>query len=147
LWYTRAFNDQHQIAMWTNNGTESLYLFPRYVLPVDPLGAVMSDVYANWYASNGEKGSPPTDPELKRAFDLMRAATGQQQEQRNETAKEIWRIVVEQQFSIGTVGMSPAFQGVRVVSNRLENVADRACISQHCRTPWSVHPEQWYYKT
>lgn len=147
LWYTRAYNDQHQIGMWTNNGTESLYLFPRYALPVDPLGGVISNVYAAWYASNGAQGRPPEDPELRRAMELLRSAGAQQQEQRNETAKEIWRIVVEQQFSIGTVGMSPAFMGVRLVSNRLENVAGRACISQHCRTPWSVHPEQWFFKS
>ena len=147
LWYTRAYTDQHQIALWTNNGTESLYLYPRYVLPVDPIGAVISNVYAAWYASNGARGEAPSDPEMMRAFTLMRAATSQQQAQRHETAKEIWRIAVEQQWGIGLVGLSPAFMGVRVVSNRLENVAGRTGISQHCRTPWGGHPEQWFFKS
>ena len=30
-------------------------------------------------------------------------------------AKEIWKIIVEQTWSIGTVGQSPAFMGVRLV--------------------------------
>jgi len=37
--------------------------------------------------------------------------------------------------------------GVRVVSDRLENVAGRTGISQHCRTPWGGHPEQWFLKS
>lgn len=147
LWTTRALTDQHQIALWTNNGTESLYLYPRYVLPVDPIGGVMSNVYAAWYASNGVRGSPPPYPEMMRAYTLMRAATGQQQPQRNETAKEVWKIAVDQQWGIGLVGLSPAFMGVRVVSERLENVPGRTGISQHCRTPWGAHPEQWYFKS
>jgi peptide/nickel transport system substrate-binding protein len=147
LWTTRSLSDQHQIALWTNNGTESLYLYPRYVLPVDPIGGVVSNVYAAWYASNGERGSPPPDPELLRAYTLMRAATGQQQAERNETAKEVWKIAVDQQWGIGLVGLSPAFMGVRVVSQRLENVPGRTGISQHCRTPWGAHPEQWFFRS
>ncbi|WP_120010392.1 ABC transporter substrate-binding protein [Teichococcus vastitatis] len=145
LWYTRAYSDQHQIALWTNNGTESLYLFPRYALPVDPLGGVISNAYAAWYGSNGERGQAPAEPEMRRAFELMRAATSQKQEQRNETAKEIWKLVVEQQWGIGLVGLSPAFMGVRVVNRTLQNVPARTAISQHCRTPWGGHPEQWYF--
>jgi hypothetical protein len=36
--------------------------------------------------------------------------------------------------------------GTRVVNLKLENVPERVCTAQHCRTPWSAHPEQWYYK-
>jgi len=25
-------------------------------------------------------------------------------------------------------------------------VPERTCVSQHCRTPFSGHPEQWYYR-
>jgi hypothetical protein len=53
---------------------------------------------------------------------------------------------VDQVWSIGIVGQSPAYMGTRVVNERLENVPDRTCVSQHCRTPWSGHPEQWYYR-
>jgi len=145
LWYTRAYGDQHQIALWTNNGTENLFLYPRYVLPVDPLGGVISNVYAAWYASNGAQGQQPVEPEMQRAFALMRAATSQKEAERNETAKEVWKLAVDQQWGIGLVGLSPAFMGVRVVSRKLENVPARTAISQHCRTPWSGHPEQWYF--
>ena len=55
-------------------------------------------------------------------------------------------MLVDQVWSIGLVGQSPAYMGTRVVNLRLENVPARTCTSQHCRTPWSGHPEQWYYK-
>jgi peptide/nickel transport system substrate-binding protein len=29
---------------------------------------------------------------------------------------------------------------------KLETVPARMCTSQHCRTPWSGHPDQWFYK-
>lgn len=53
---------------------------------------------------------------------------------------------MEQQWGIGVVGLSPAFMGVRVVSERLENVPARTGVSQHIRTPWGGHPEQWYFR-
>jgi peptide/nickel transport system substrate-binding protein len=77
---------------------------------------------------------------------LLSSAAGQTEEQRTETAKEIWKLLVDQVWSIGLVGQSPAYMGTRVVNERLENVPARTCTSQHCRTPWSGHPEQWYYK-
>lgn len=36
--------------------------------------------------------------------------------------------------------------GVRVVNEKLENVPARTGVSQHIRTPWGGHPEQWYFK-
>jgi peptide/nickel transport system substrate-binding protein len=144
---TRALNDQNQILMWTNNGTESLYLYPRYALPVDPTAGVMGNAHARWYASNGERGTAPTEPEMLRAFELMRSAAGQRLPERTRTAQEIWKLAVEQQWGIGLVGLSPAFMGVRVVSEKLENVPARTGVSQHIRTPWGAHPEQWYFKS
>jgi peptide/nickel transport system substrate-binding protein len=54
--------------------------------------------------------------------------------------------VVDQQYGIGTVGQSPAGLGVRLVSNKLGNIASRVCYAQHCRTPGNSHPETWYFK-
>ena len=36
LFFTRVRANEHQIAIWANDGTELLYLFPRHGLPVDP---------------------------------------------------------------------------------------------------------------
>jgi peptide/nickel transport system substrate-binding protein len=146
LFYTRVRNDQNQMVLFSNNGSESLYLYTVPVLPVDPQSSFQGAAYAQWYASNGASGTAPTDPALLKGFSLLRDAAGQTEEQRTETAKELWKLFVDEVWSIGLVGQSPAYMGTRVVNERLENVAGRTCTSQHCRTPWSGHPEQWYYK-
>jgi hypothetical protein len=115
-------------------------------IPVDPTEAFMGPEYAKWYASNGEQGREPEDPEMLKILELFRGAAGQKSEQRIETAKEIWKILIDQQYGIGTVGQSPALLGVRLGSNKLGTIPGRNCIAQHCRTPGGAHPETWFYK-
>ena len=146
LAFTRSQNDELQIMLWANDGSEMLYLFPRHALPVDPTEAHMGAAYAKWYASNGQSGKKPADPEMLKAMDLFRSATGQKDQDRVNTAKEIWKIIVEQEWSIGTVGQSPAFMGVRVVSNKMGNIPEREINAQHCRTPGSSQPSTFYFK-
>jgi peptide/nickel transport system substrate-binding protein len=146
LFYTRVRNDQNQIVLWSNNGSESLYLYTIPVLPIDPQSSFGGAAYAQWYASNGAAGIKPTDPELLKGFELLRSAASLPEERRVEIAQELWKLLVDQVWSIGVVGQSPAYMGTRVVNERLENVPARTCVSQHCRTPWSGHPEQWYYR-
>jgi peptide/nickel transport system substrate-binding protein len=146
LFYTRVRNDQNQIVLWSNNGSESLYLYTIPVLPIDPQSSFGGAAYAQWYASNGAAGIKPTDPELLKGFELLRGAASQPEERRVQIAQEIWKLLVDQVWSIGIVGQSPAYMGTRVVNERLENVPARTCVAQHCRTPWSGHPEQWYYR-
>ena len=142
----RVSLDQDQMIIWTNSGTESLYLYARYALPVDMTFGVGSRASAQWYGTNGAAGIKPEDPALLKAYALMKEAAGMNEADRTKTAQEIWKLSVEQQWNIGLVGLSPAFLGVRVVNDRLENVPARTCTSQHCRTPWGAHPEQWFFK-
>ncbi|RMF82088.1 MAG: ABC transporter substrate-binding protein, partial [Chloroflexi bacterium] len=145
LFINRARDNEHQMAVWTNNGSSILYLFPRHAIPVDPTEAFMGPAFAQWFVSGGERGIEPTDPNLLRIYDLFNSLSGATEEERNAAVQEIWRILVDQQYGIGTVGQSSALMGVRVVSNDLANVPDRACIAQHCRTPGGMHPEQFFY--
>ncbi len=142
----RTLANEHHIHVWQNGGSELIYLFPRHTIPVDPTEPYLGVEYARWYASGGQQGTKPDDPNILRIYDLFRSAAGQQREERNRTAQEIWRIVVDQQLGIGICGQSPAAQGVRIVSRRLGNIPERACIAQHCRTPGSSHPETWFFK-
>ena len=43
---TRIRNNEHHIFIWTNGGTELLYLFPRHAIPVDPTEAYMGPAYS-----------------------------------------------------------------------------------------------------
>ena len=72
--------------------------------------------YAAWYASGGKQGTKPDDPNILKIFDLYTEAAGLKAEGRNRNAQEIWKILVDQQYGIGTVGQSPAGLGVRLVS-------------------------------
>ncbi|HVN36086.1 MAG TPA: ABC transporter substrate-binding protein [Casimicrobiaceae bacterium] len=146
LAFTRDNNNENQIITWANDGSEVLFLFPRHALPVDAAESHMGMAFAKWYASRGTAGKQPDDPEMIKAFDLFRAAYGMSEADRTKAAKEIWRIIVEQTWSIGTVGESPAFMGVRIVKNNMGNIPDRQVNAQHVRTPHSSWPETFYFK-
>ena len=143
---TRSRNNETHIYVWNNGGTELLYLFPRHAIPVDPTEAYMGPEYALYYASGGKQGTKPDDPNLLKIWELFSAASALDTAGRNKNAQEIWKILVDQQYGIGIVGQSPAVMGVRLVSNKLGNIASRVCIAQHCRTPGNSHPETWFYK-
>jgi peptide/nickel transport system substrate-binding protein len=147
LAFQRVISGDHHILVWTNGGTELLYLYATWALPVDISNGVYGLDAAKWYASNGTQGKKPDDPNMVKALELFRSAAGQEREERNKIAQEIWKIMIDQQFHIGTCGQSPAFMGVRLVSRKLDNIPGRVCIAQHCRTPGDSHPETWFYKT
>jgi peptide/nickel transport system substrate-binding protein len=67
-------------------------------------------------------------------------------EERYKIAQEIFKIMIDEQFSIGTVGQSPATMGVRIVSRRMGNMASRQINAQHCRTPGTSHPATYFFK-
>ncbi len=146
LFFTRVASNEQQIALWANDGSEVLFLFPRHALPLDPVQALLGTPIARWYASNGAQGKGPKDPRLISALEMYRSANGKKTQERYKIAQEIWKILVDEQYSIGTVGLSPATMGVRIVSNKLGNIPARQTNAQHARTPCSSHPATFFYK-
>ncbi|HEX9015057.1 MAG TPA: ABC transporter substrate-binding protein [Chloroflexota bacterium] len=146
LAFRRDDSNENQILLWANDGSEWLYLFPRHALPVDPSECHMGMAIAKWYASNGAQGKAPQGEELKKALELFRAAPGLKRDDQIAQGKEIWKLIVEGCWSIGTVGQSPAVMGVRILSNKIGNSPDRQINAQHCRTPGTSHPETFYFK-
>jgi len=146
LFFRRVAGNEHQIALWANDGSEVLYLFPRHALPLDPVEALLGTPIARWYASNGSQGKAPKDPRMISALELFRSAAGKKTQERYKVAQEIWKILIDEQYSIGTVGQSPATMGVRIVSNKLGNIPARQINAQHARTPCSSHPTTFFYK-
>ena len=134
---TRMRNNEHQIFMWANDGSELLYAFPRHALPVDPAEAMMGPLIARWFVTNGAEGMAPTEEAMIEAMKLYSEAGSQDTEAANATAQEIWKIIVDNVFSIGTVGISPAVMGIRVVKNSMGNIPARQVNMQHARTPQS----------
>jgi len=147
LAFTKTANAEHHAMFWTVGGSENLYLFPRHVLPVDPAECHLGMPFARWYASGGQQGKKPDNPEMLRAFDLYRSASGKKEAERIKIAKEIWKIIVEECWVIGTVGVSPAFMGVRIVKNNMGNIPARQTNAQHARTPNTSHPATFFFKS
>ena len=54
--------------------------------------------------------------------------------------------MVDEQYSIGTVGQSPATMGVRIVEQEAGQHPVAAVNAQHCRTPGTSHPATFYFK-
>jgi hypothetical protein len=77
---------------------------------------------------------------------MFRSAAGKKTPERVKIAQEIWKIIVDEQISIGTVGQSPAAMGVRIVSKKLGNIPSRQVNAQHARTPCSSHPTTFFFK-
>jgi hypothetical protein len=142
----RRDGNEVQLFMWANDGSELLYAFPLHAIPVQP-DVMMGPLIGRWYASGGAQGMKPEDPELLRALELYRSAAGQEQQQRTSTAKEIWKILVEEAYSIGLVGLSPARAGVRIVKTNVGNVPGRQFNGQHGRTPCASHPTTLFFKS
>ena len=135
-----------QIVIWQNDGTEMLFSYPFHALPVRP-DNYMAPEYGRWYASNGSQGMEPESAEMKKALELFRNAYSLPDAERLNAGKEIWKILVEETFSIGTVGLSPAVMGVRIVKNTLGNIPARQMNAMHCRTPCSTHPPTVFFKS
>jgi peptide/nickel transport system substrate-binding protein len=139
--------NEHHLYMGSNDGSELIFLYPRHVIPVEPTEAFMGPLFARWHATGGREGKEPPFPELKRAQELVRQAPTLKPEDQIKAAQEIWRLAVEEQWTIGLVGQSPSFMGVRIVKNTMVNVPDRQVNAQHARTPGSSHPATFAFKS
>jgi len=142
----RRDGNELQTVLWANDGSEMLYSFPPHALPMRP-DVFMGNLYGKWYASGGAQGKKPEDAQLLKALETYRGTFGLPDAERVNAAKEIWKILVEETYSIGTVGLSPAVMGVRVVKNNLGNVPSRQMNAMHCRTPCSSHPTTLFFKS
>ncbi len=83
---------------------------------------------------------------MKEVFDMFRAAGSEPKEERDRIAQEIWKILCEEQWSIGVVGVAPGFMGTRVVKNNFGNSPEREMSIQNCRTPGTSLPPTFYFK-
>jgi peptide/nickel transport system substrate-binding protein len=143
LMETRTANNELMIAVRDGSVADSLFTVPTSTLPIygSPFGPLISD----WYATNGQKGMAPPSPEMAKALDLFRSASGKTADERNQIGKDIWKLAIDQVWGIGTVGLAPAILGVRVVKNYMGNIPDRLCTMRAARMPGATHPATYYF--
>jgi len=66
-------------------------------------------------------------------------------EERVGIGQEIWKIVTDEVWTIGTVGQSGAFMGVRVAKNNMGNLPTRQFNIQAGQTPNVSRPSTFYF--
>ncbi|MBI2941284.1 MAG: ABC transporter substrate-binding protein [Chloroflexi bacterium] len=138
--------NEHQLVLhWGNTGTEIPFISTWTVIP-NYSDSIVAPLFGKWYATNGASGKKPVDPQLLRAMELFRSAAGLKTEDRIKAGQELWRIHVDQQWTIGTVGLGPAILGVRVAKTNVGNVPDRLSINRNTRTPGASHPATYFFK-
>ena len=77
-------------------------------------------------------------------MELLRAGAGVEEAERNKMAQELHKLVVDNQWVIGTVGFEPR---PRIISAKMGNVPERIEWRTRNRTPGSTHPSTYYFKS
>jgi peptide/nickel transport system substrate-binding protein len=96
-----------------------------------------------WYESGGEKGIEPTGL-FKEMIDLYDRSVMLPPAERIKAGRRLWSLHAENLFIIGTVGASPAFNGVVVVKKNFRNVPDEAPNDSLLQNPGPARPEQFF---
>lgn len=140
---TRRASNELQIYLWQNDGTDELYLYPYHALPVaDNSGT--GPGFGTYYSSNGAQGVQPTE-NVQAVLDMFSQGLEATPEERIEIGQEIWQIITDEVWTMGTVGQSGAFMGVRVVKDNMGNIPSRQFNIQAGQTPNISRPSTFYF--
>jgi peptide/nickel transport system substrate-binding protein len=138
--------NEHQIAIRAADGIEDIFAQdPGNAFP-SAANSYNGPLFGLWFASNGAQGKEPP-PKMVEMMDLYRKAMGQEDADRIKTTQQVWKILAEELWTIGTVGLSPATTGVRVVKNTMGNIPDRLFNSASHKSPGSSLPLSYYFKS
>jgi peptide/nickel transport system substrate-binding protein len=116
-------NDFHTYIRASDGSQEVFTHEPSAMFPSYPRSA-LGPLYGLWFASNGEQGKEPP-PRMKEMMAMYRRAFTVPEDEANRLVREAWKICVEEMFAIGTVGLSPMIQGVRIAKTNIGNNPSR----------------------
>jgi peptide/nickel transport system substrate-binding protein len=123
------------LSVWSNDGTERFLSRPGNLVP---------GLSSDWYLSGGTEGEEP-EPGIRQIQDLYREMFRVPEDERIEMGKEIWKIHLDEVYSIGTVGLSPAVMGVRLVSTRMGNMPAGIVNQPDVKNPAIVRPQTFFF--
>ena len=116
-------NNEQQFYVW-GGGNADIFMWPRHDMPAEPNEPFSGTLYAErgtlLERHRWQEARRPQ--ELLKAYDILRQGFGVEGAERNKLGQELKKIIVDQQWVIGTVGFTPT---LRVISNKLTNVPDR----------------------
>lgn len=141
----RRASNELQTFFWQNDGTDELYLYPYHALPVANTSGT-GPGYGDWYSSGGASGvAPDPDGSVAKVLDMFSTGLKATPEERIAIGQEIWKIITDEVWTIGTVGQSGAFMGVRVAKNNMGNLPSRQFNIQAGQTPNISRPSTFYF--
>jgi peptide/nickel transport system substrate-binding protein len=145
LFNTRIQGNEHQIAVGIMWGTENLFAHsPTTLFPFSNTSAV-GPLYGAWFASGGTEGEEPP-PRMREIMEAFTAAYGAPQEEHVKLGKKVWEIAIDEQYVIGTVGLSPAIMGLRIAKTNLGNIPQRMFNGSSTLHPRQSKPETFFWK-
>ena len=146
---TAGLDNEFQF-MSIGGGTDDPFLAPGAFLPVvnNFYAATIGIPYSLWFTSGGKKGRrPPASLEhLEEAVELYyEGLRTTDDERRIEIGKQLFRLHVDNVWTIGTVGFGIGFYGMYLANNDLKNVPGRVLSTNHQFTPENTFPMTFYY--
>src|SRR5882762_8452309 len=141
----RVQTNEHQIYFETQWGADNIYGHFPFVFP-DNSGSPMGPLYGLWYASAGASGKTPP-ARMRELMDKYRKSFSVKDQERTKMAKEVWKIALDEMWTIPIVSNSPASQGVRVIKTNMGNIPERLWNSAVSDNPHIAHTETWYFKS
>src|SRR5262249_44680198 len=122
--------------------------YPDYLFPFSMRGgsALIGPPYVRWFASGGTRGTEPPQVFL-RMMELWRQGRSSSEAERIRLGKEIIKLHVDEEVSIGVLSGGYNFYGLHVARNNLGNVPRRVINSLLVKTPLNALPMTFFYKT
>ncbi|HMF12358.1 MAG TPA: ABC transporter substrate-binding protein [Gemmataceae bacterium] len=143
---TRRLNaNELQIRVWSNDGSDNPFTYPPHAMAFSHDSGI-GPASGDWFQSGGKLGKKPEGDLLKQLEDFEKAK-GLPAEERVAVGQEINRLMAENVWIIGTVGVSPALLGIVIKKNNMGNVPDQVVGSAPGQTPGNARPEQFYFRT
>ncbi len=141
----RVQTNEHQIYFETQWGADNIYGHTPLIFPADGTSP-MGPLYGTWYSSAGATGKTPP-PRMRELMEKYRKSFSVKDQERTRMAKDVWKIALDELWTIPIVSNSPASQGVRVIKTNMGNIPERLWNSAVSDNPHIAHTETWYFKS
>ena len=137
--------NEAQIYVDTQWGGDNMFgHFPQFFpfAANNPLGPL----YGAWYSSAGARGKEPP-PRMKELMEKYRQGFSVPESERVQLAQDVWKIALDEVWTINVIANSPANQGVRIVRNNVGNTPERQWNSAAADNPAPAHPETYFFQS
>jgi peptide/nickel transport system substrate-binding protein len=138
----------NQLQMTGNiTSSEDVFLQPDTIMPSSLTGfaAIIGAPYARWWRSGGREGKEPFK-EMKELIQLYQRGYVAPEKERIEIGKEMFRLHVDQVFSIGFIVGGLSSYGLRYAKTNIGNMPARIVNTTTIRTTMNALPMTFYYK-